>query len=497
MDIKGNPNQPHEQDEKEVHVTNHLEQISTDSGNDNGIAEKGPAERTQDWTPEEERKIVWKIDFRVFPMLCIVFGLSLLDRTNISAAFIAGMSTDLELIGSRYNVALLVFFIGYGLFELPSNFVIRRLGARWWLSFLIVSWGCCVLGMGFIHEWTILAVLRALLGIFEAGLFPGAVYIIGSWYRQYETGRRISIFYMASLISSGFGPVFAYALSLISVGDGMYSQGWRWIFIVEGVVTVVAGLVSPFFLIEFPEKVKFLDERQKHIALERVAIEKRDKEVVHPNIKETLSMLLDWKLLLYSINYFIAASSVYSLAFFKPIILREGMGFPYAKAQLLSSPPYVFAIIASISAAWVSDKIRLRWVILNFQALVAIIGLLIILYTKPPGVRYFGMFLATYGTQANIPGTLTYGQNQIARLEKKGVVAAAMISAGAIGGVCGSTIFRDQDSPLYLPGMWATIALQMLHIVITFCMSMYFKRQNAKAERGAVLEGVTGFRYAP
>jgi MFS family permease len=163
-------------------------------------------------------------------MLCLVFGLSLLDRTNISAAYIAGLAEDLRLdIGARYSIALLVFFPGYCIFELPSNMVIRRLGARWWLSFLIVAWGCMVLGMGFIHDWRILTVLRAFLGCFEAGLFPGGVFIIASWYRQFETARRVSLFYMASLICSGFGPIFAYALSLISVGDGMYAAGWRWI----------------------------------------------------------------------------------------------------------------------------------------------------------------------------------------------------------------------------------------------------------------------------
>jgi MFS family permease len=202
-----------------------------------------------------------KADWRVFPMLCFVFGLSLLDRTNISAAYIAGLATDLRLgIENRYNIALLVFFIGtelritqekinahretgYALFELPSNYVIRRIGARVWLPTLITAWGACVLGMGFVRDWRILTVLRALLGIFEAGLFPGAVYIIGSWYRQYETAKRVSIFYMAALLASGFGPIvcqastspgrsltmvqFAYALSLISVGDGIYRNGQR------------------------------------------------------------------------------------------------------------------------------------------------------------------------------------------------------------------------------------------------------------------------------
>lgn len=197
--------------------------------------------------------------------------------------------------------------------------------------------------------------------------------------------------------------------------------------------------------------------------------------------------------------YFIAASSVYSLAYFKPIILRQGMGFDYAKSQLLQSPPYVFAIIASITTAWISDKYQTRWPILVFHAVVAIIGLLIILYVPTPGVRYFGLFIAVFGCQANIPSTISYGQNQTARPEKKGVVAAAMISAGAIGGICGSTIFRSQDAPRYLPGMWTTIALQMLYVVLALGTSFFFKRQNKLADQGKrpALEGVEGFRYAP
>ncbi|KAL6703512.1 hypothetical protein ACN47E_009610 [Coniothyrium glycines] len=454
----------------------------------------------QDWTPEEEKAIVRKADRRVFPMLCIVFGLSLLDRTNISAAYIAGLAQDLNLaIENRYNIALLVFFIGYALFELPSNYVIRRIGARIWLSFLIIAWGACVLGMGFVHDWRILTVLRAFLGVFEAGLFPGAIYIIGSWYRQYETAKRVSIFYMAALLASGFGPIFAYALSLISVGDGMYSQGWRWIFIIEGVATIGAGMIAPFFLVEFPEKVKFLNERQKHIAMTRVSMEKKNAHIEHATIGQSFRMLMDWKLLVYSIQYFVAASSVYSLAFFQPIILRQGMGFSYTEAQLLSSPPYIFTVFASLTTSWLSDRIRLRYPILVGQSLVAIVGLLIVLYGGPPGVRYFGLFLATWGTQSNVPATLAYGQNQTAKIQKRAIVAAAMISVGAAGGVTGSTIFQARDAPQYLPGMWATISMQMVYSVITLTMSMLFTRWNKLADEGKrpALEGVEGFRYAP
>lgn len=272
-----------------VEKTQEAEVPSDASSHEDGV--------TRDWTPEEERKLVWKIDFRVFPMLCLVFGLSLLDRTNISAAYIAGLAADLRLdIGTRYSVALLIFFPGYALFELPSNYVIRRLGARYWLSFLIFAWGCCVLGMGFLHDWRVLTVLRAFLGVFEAGLFPGAIFLIGSWYRQFETARRVSIFYMASLFASAFGSIFAYCLSLIRVGDGMYRSGWRWIFIIEGIATIVAAMIAPFFLVEFPERVAWLNPRQKHIAVNRIRGEKQTAEVVHPTVKQSLVMLMDWKL---------------------------------------------------------------------------------------------------------------------------------------------------------------------------------------------------------
>jgi hypothetical protein len=121
------------------------------------------------------------------------------------------------------------------------------------------------------------------------------------------------------------------------------------------------------------------------------------------------------------------------------------------------------------------------------------------MYTKPPSVRYFGIFLAAFGTQANVPATLVYGQNQTAKIQKRAIVAAMMASFGGAGGVCGSLIFRRQDAPWYRPGMWATIAMQILYSVVTICMSMHFRRMNRLADEGkkTMLEGVEGFRYAP
>lgn len=192
------------------------------------------------------------------------------------------------------------------------------------------------------------------------------------------------------------------------------------------------------------------------------------------------------------------------------------MGFSVAKSQLLLAPPSIFTIFAGILAAWFSDKVKLRWPVMVFQAAIGIVGLVIMRYATPPGWRYFGLFIATYGTQSNIPFTLSYVQNQTGRYEKKGVSAAAVVSAGAIGGICGksehlhqpltllilctgSTIFRHEDAPNYTQGIWATIGMLFVYIFVTSFLSWFFTGQNWRADQGIVekLEKVKGFRYAP
>ncbi|OWO99457.1 pantothenate transporter [Marssonina coronariae] len=452
------------------------------------------------WSPAEEAALVRKLDLRIIPMMSIVFALSLVDRANTSAAYISGMGVDLEMTtGNRYSVVLLLFFPTYAVFELPSNLLIRRVGARIWLSLLVICFGLVVLGMGFVRSWRIMAVMRALLGIAEAGQLPGCIYLVASWYRTFEMAKRISIFYMSSILALGFGGLIANGLQNIRVGDGIYAQGWRWIYIVEGIVTVLAGVACLFAVPQFAEKATWLTDRERFIARARLTRDRGEGEWKASTTLESVKHLLDIKILVMSWMYFATSSSAYSINFFFPLILTGGLGFEYTISLVLISTPYFFAIIGGVGLAWLSDKYRTRWPIILFQTLAGVVGLVIINEAKPPGVRLFGIFITVLGVQNNAAFLHSYAQTQIANPEKRSMSAVALVFAGAIGGIAGSTIFRSQDAPTYLPGMWTSIGLNISIVPCVLGMTWYMKSQNRQLREGKIgpLEGVEGFEYTP
>lgn len=180
------------------------------------------------------RKTLTKIDWRLVPFLAALYSISLIDRTNISLARAAGMGTALELqISPRYSIAVLMFFIPYILLEIPSQIGLRKFGAAIWLSTAVTLWGCMMLAMGFVKTWQQLTALRALVGIFEAALFPGAAYLISCWYIRRQVQIRLSFFYVMSVFVTGLSSILAYGLARIAtVSDAL--DGWQWIFVVEG-----------------------------------------------------------------------------------------------------------------------------------------------------------------------------------------------------------------------------------------------------------------------
>lgn len=163
------------------------------------------------------------------PTLAIIYAFALIDRVNLPNARIAGMDKDLGLsIGSRYSILTMIFFIPYIICQFPANIIIRKLGPAVWLPSLVICWGAVSIGMGFVTHWTQAVGLRIILGVLEAGYYPGCVFLLSCWYVRFEVQKRFSAFYLLALLASGFSNILAWGLSEMKGIGGL--NGWQWIF---------------------------------------------------------------------------------------------------------------------------------------------------------------------------------------------------------------------------------------------------------------------------
>ncbi|BGP18213.1 hypothetical protein JCM10213_007841 [Rhodosporidiobolus nylandii] len=441
-----------------------------------------------------EKRVVRKIDWRLIPILSAVYAISLIDRTNVSIARVAGMGRDLELtVGERYSIITCLFFVPYIIFEMPANLLLRKIGVRNQLTFIIVAWGAVMLGMGWLKTWEELAVCRVLLGLMEAGFFPACTYLISTWYTRFETQSRFSFFYLSSMCLSGFSNIIGYGISLLDGSHGL--EGWRWIFIVFGVVTIGLGIISFFLVQDFPDKATFLTEEERKLVTDRVNADRGDAEPDKQTFAKVLSHCADFKVWAFGMNFLCSTMPAYAFSYFLPVILAGG-GYDTKTSLCLSAPPYVFAAIYTAVIGICADKFRQRALFICLSATVCFVGLFIMAYTDSLGVRYFGSFLTIAGAQANVPASLAYGANNVLSHSKRAVSTAIIIGLGGCGGILASTAYRQVDAPLYLPGLWATIGCQFYILANCAVLSWYFRSRNKKADRGeVVIEGNPAFRY--
>lgn len=293
-------------------------------------------------------------------------------------------------------------FVPYIIFELPSQLGLRKFGAAKWLSTAVTLWGVVLIGMAFVKTWQQLAATRALVGLFEAALFPGCAYLISCWYPRRQVQKRLSFFYTLSILATGLSSILAYGLQLLNGKGGL--RGWRWIFLVEGILTVVLGLVGYVAIIDFPDKAKNLRPDEKEMILERIQRDRADAVADTLTKEKFIKYTLDWKLWVFAFMFFASTCGSYALSYFLPRILA-GMGFDAALSQILVAPPYVWALVPAIGSAVMSDRTQIRSVWIMFNATCAVMGLALFAFlplTNTAG-RYAGIFLCAGGCNANVP----------------------------------------------------------------------------------------------
>ncbi|RDW64706.1 MFS general substrate transporter-54 [Coleophoma cylindrospora] len=429
-----------------------------------------------------DKRLVRKLDFTIIPWMCCLYLLAFLDRTNIGNAKIAGLQTDLHNMSTgKYNATLSIFFVSYAVFEPLTNVLLKRLRPSIFIPIIMVFWGITMTFMGFVVNWSGLMAARWFLGLFEAGLFPGIMYYLSCWYKRSEFGIRSAIFFSAAAVSGSFGGLLAAAIEKM---DGLGGRpGWAWIFILEGILTVLFGIGSVWMVHDFPDLATFLSVEDRRRVIRRLKMDQQSSaEHEEFKMKYVWLALKDYKTWLAAAIYMGADMPLYAFSLFLPTIISQ-LGFTTTRAQLLSVPPYAAAAILTILIGWIADRTRQRGLCNIGVSFLGIAGFAMLLGSQKAGVKYAGTFLGALGIYPCIANTISWTSNNVEGVYKRGVVLGLVIGWGNLNGIVSSNIYFQK--PKYTVGHAVVMAYMIVCLLGgSIAMHVLLRRENAARRAG-------------
>ncbi|CAK7200689.1 hypothetical protein SEUCBS139899_003387 [Sporothrix eucalyptigena] len=435
----------------------------------------------------ETKRVLRKVDYRLVPMLVLLYLICFVDKGNIGNAKVAGMNTDLKLTDSQYNLALMIFFIPYCLFEIPSNVVLKLIRPSYWLAILLSAWGTVMTLHGIVQSAGGLIAVRFVLGMCEAGFFPAAAYLLGEWYCRFELQRRVSMLFVSASLSGAISGLLGFALELMDGVGGL--EGWRWIFIIEGIFTVLVGVLLPWTLPDSPELCSFLTPAEKLFIRQRLEQDSgtsagRLQTQESFQWRYVTSTLSDWRIWFTIFIFWGNTVAVYSFTFTAPTIILE-LGYTAAKAQLLTIPIYVTGAIFTFAMAWLADRRRTRWPFVVGPYTVALVGFLGVMATpkeKYPGVVYFWLFFIPGGVYAAVATLVSWVSNNLSPTWKRAIGIATCIMIGNMGGIVGTNIYIAKQAPYYWTGYGISLGFLLNAICCTFVLRHVWSKANKQRD---------------
>lgn len=440
------------------------------------------------FTAAEDKKLIRKIDLRTIPWLSFLYLLAFLDRANVGNAKLEGLvlpqaQKGLGITDQQYLWGLTIFFISYAFFEVPSNILLKRLKPHIWFPIIISLWGLTMTLMGVMKNYNDYLTARWFLGVFEAGLFPGVNYYLSSWYKRSEFGIRAAVFFSAATVAGAFGGLLAAGIAQMSGTAGLL--GWSWIFILEGIVTVVAGAASFWIIVDFPDTATFLTDRERAQVVWRLQ-QDQQKSAGGEGFKwkRLYQAFLDIKVWLAMIVYMGCDGALYAFSLFVPSIIKE-LGYANTRAQLYTVPPYVCAAFTTVMVGYLADRYGRRGMWNMICAVVAITGYAMLRATGNPNISYGGVFLAAMGVYPQIPNTVAWFSNNFEGAYKRGIAMAIFISWGNLNGAVSSNIYRAVDKPRYKLGHDIVLLYLCLAFFGSLATLLYLRFENNKRQSGA------------
>jgi D-galactonate transporter len=348
--------------------------------------------------PRTEEEVTYRtILWRLLPLLVVCYTVAYLDRVNIGFAKMQMMS-DLKLSDTIYGLGAGIFFLGYVLAEVPSNIILHRVGARAWIARILVTWGIVSACMMFVQSETSFYALRFLLGVAEAGFFPGIIYFLMQWFPASRRARVLSIFYIATPLSGVIGAPLSGWIIQGMAGVGPLT-GWQWMFLIEAIPAVLLGVVVFRYLPDRIVDAKWLTEKQKAIAVQRLSAENATKEKMP--MSAVFFNLRVWQL---SAILFMIVMALYGVFFWMPTLVSESGVKSPLYVGLLSAIPYLVAIPVMVLVGRHSDRTGERRIHMVVLCILGMTGILLsVLWQHQTYLLLAAMTLATAAVMTILP----------------------------------------------------------------------------------------------
>lgn len=417
------------------------------------------------------------------------------------------MAADLKLTSNQYSIALVVFFVTYVVFEPPSNMLLVRLKPSIYLPIIMIIWGGLTCVMAVIHDFKHLVVLRILVGVFESGFSPGIILIISSWYKREEQSKRFGIYMSAAILSGAFGGLLAGAITGGMEGTGGL-RGWRWLFIVEGVATILWASAAYFILLDFPANSTRLTERERAIAVARlreggVKTHVQGEERIGKR-KSFRMAICDWRTIGFICGYMVSSTSYVALvahyvltfpqvivgsstlSYFYPTLVN-GLGYTSTvQAQYMTVPIYAVAFVCTAVTTYFADSISNHrglvisaW--LGFSLITSILVCVVYNFTA----RYALLVLMAAGLWSSNAVSLSFASSTFGNMEPEvRAIAIALVNAmGNLAQIYGAYLFPADDKPKYLMGFGVISGMLGFGVCVYIFMHVALRRKEGKQGR--------------
>lgn len=422
---------------------------------------------------EIEKRVIRKLSWRLIPLLIACYVIAVIDRANIGVAALT-MNADIGLSAASFGLAAGLFFVPYALLELPSNLLMERIGARWWIARIMVTWGIISGAHIFVWNENSLYVMRALLGAAEAGFFPGIVFYLTMWFPAAWRGRIIASFMTGIPIALIIGtPISSLLLEL---HGWMGLSGWQIMFLIEAIPAIVLGLIVPFALPDKPKDAKFLEAEEQRWLMATLAAEQ--KKLPPRGHGGLLKALFSSLVLLFSLTYYGLANLNGAVSTFLPLIISE-TGLSHVQTGFITIIPYIFGLIGMLVLGRIADRPGSR-LLANYAALlISCLGLLCVAWFDNSLLKmaflcgsafgFFGAMPVFWGLPAQFfPASVVAGS--IALINALGSIAS-VVNPWVIG------VIRDRSGS-YNGGFYWLAAMALLSIIT---LSIIFRRQQSSA----------------